>query len=137
MIKRVPSLWRRVPSFLGLITLSTVSAPAGLVINEIMFRPSGTPEPVAQEYIELLNASDEPLDLSGARFDKGVSFTFPAGTGIAPGDFLVVAADRTNFDTAHPGIPASKVFAPWTGSLSNSGETIQLVAADGVSVLAS
>src|SRR6185436_20446626 len=108
-----------------------------LVINEIMFRPPGIPEPVSQEYIELYNTGGEALNLSGARVNKGVTFVFPAGTNIGPGGFLVVAANRASFDAAHPGVPPSKVLAPWSGSLSNSGETVQVMAADGLTELAS
>ena len=77
-----------------------------------MFRPPGLPEQTGQEFIELLNAGAEPINLTGARFDKGVTFAFPDNTVIAPGAYLVVAADRTAFETAHPAVPAASILAP-------------------------
>ena len=109
-------------------------AKAAVVINEIMFHPSGLPEVPAQEWVELYNASTtETVDLSGWKFSKGVSFTIPSGTVLAPGAFLVVAADTAVFLGEHPGFTAP-LRGGWTGRLSNSGETVQLEDATGKKV---
>src|SRR5690348_478679 len=43
------------------------------------------------EFVELNNPSGEVVDLSGWRIAGGVEFTFPSGTSIPAGGFLVVA----------------------------------------------
>ncbi|MBN1125793.1 MAG: chitobiase/beta-hexosaminidase C-terminal domain-containing protein, partial [Sedimentisphaerales bacterium] len=48
-----------------------------LRITEIMYNPLGDPN---LEYIELTNTGDVPLDLSLARFSKGIGFTFGANS---------------------------------------------------------
>src|SRR5437762_269747 len=81
-------------------------AAASIVINEIHYNPDLKTEHV--EFIELFNAGTNTVDLSGWYFSDGVSFTFPNGTFLAPGGYLVVAQDRgrqshpTEPD-AHPG----------------------------------
>ena len=91
-----------------------------LVINEIMYHPSS--EQVADEYIELLNRGNEPVNLQGWRLSGGVDFAFPDVT-IAPNDYLVVAADPDAFAETY-GQPAD--VGSWTGRLSNSSDTITL-----------
>ncbi len=101
-----------------------------IVINEIMYRPGATyPEPIAQEYIELHNRGTSPIDLTGWQISSGVSFAFPAGRIMAPGSYLVIAANLSSFQAAHPGV--TNVIGPWTGSLSNDGETIALMDSHG------
>ncbi|MGC6426311.1 MAG: lamin tail domain-containing protein [Akkermansiaceae bacterium] len=94
----------------------------GIVINEIMFdAPS---DQRADEFIELYNRSGETIDLSGWKFSAGVSFDFPEGTTLAPGGYLVVAADTDCFSAAHPDVPA---LGNWRGRLRDRGELIRLV----------
>jgi hypothetical protein len=92
-----------------------------------MYHPLGnTP---SQEFIEIHNRSGSAVDLSGWRFADGVNYTFPAGTTIPAGAYIAVAANVAAFQAAHPGV--SNVIGGWTGELSNSGEQIDLVDADG------
>ncbi|MHA3774957.1 lamin tail domain-containing protein [Verrucomicrobiota bacterium sgz303538] len=105
-------------------------AQAGVVLNEILYRPGTTiPENTKAEFVELLNTGTETVSLGGWQFTKGVAFTFPAGTTIAPGGYLVVAADVPTFQGQYPGV--NNVVGGWTGQLSNSGERIELVDATG------
>lgn len=102
-------------------------AAAAPVINEIMYRPgTGYPENTALEFIEIHNPGTTAVDMSGWAITKGADFTFPAGTTIAAGGFLVVAPDVAAFQAAHPGVTA--VAGPWTtgAMLADSGETIAL-----------
>jgi len=116
------------------LVLSLCFAKAAPVINEIMFHPPGAPENPAQEWIELYNDSATmTFDLSGWKFSKGVTFTIPNGTMLAPGTYLVVAANVAAFQAAHPGYVGALV-GGWTGRLSNSSEQIQLDDAAGTKI---
>lgn len=98
------------------------SFEGGVIIHEIMYHPiSDLPE---DEYLELYNRTDAAIDLSGWSFSKGISFEFPLGTLIPPGDWLVVAKDPA-WIAARYGI--GNVIGPFSGQLSNSGEWIRLV----------
>jgi hypothetical protein len=107
-----------------------------VVINEIMYHPlqvASQPEDTGAEFIELFNAGSGAVDLSGWRFAKGVgSFTFPAGTSLSGGGYLVVAADVDYFNGLHPGV--DDVIGGWPGTLGNSGDTIELADRDGLLV---
>jgi hypothetical protein len=99
-----------------------------VVINEIHYDPDVKTEWV--EFVELYNSDPEPVDLSGWQLAKAVEFTFPAGTEIAPGGYLVAAQDpdavRAKF-----GVTA---LGPWVGRLDNQGETLVLRDAAGQKV---
>src|SRR6267142_5959887 len=95
---------------------------ADVVISEIMFHPSSGDD--GQEYVELFNKGDATAILTNWKFDQGVTFTFPSVT-IAPGGYLAVAADVAKFNAKYPGV--ANVVGGWTGSLSNSGEQIELI----------
>jgi hypothetical protein len=120
-IKSSPLLFLALSAFLA----GVVPARGAVVINEIMFHPAGTPEPTAQEWIELLNTDAAPAAIGSWRFTQGINFTIPAGTTIPAGGYLVVAADRAAFLATHPGF-AGTVVGGWTGRLSNTGERIRL-----------
>ena len=47
----------------------------------------------ALEYLEIHNPDAATADLSGWALRSGVNYTFPAGTNIAAGGYLVVAAN--------------------------------------------
>ena len=92
---------------------------AGLRISELLYKPNNL------EFIELHNISGATLDLAGVRFVKGVTYTFPAGTTLAAGAYLVVCKDRAVFQTKYgTGIPLA--LGAFTGTLDNAGETITL-----------
>src|SRR5438094_10391286 len=64
-------------------------ASAEIVINEIHYNPDVKTEPV--EFIELLNAGSNTVDLAGWYFSDGVKFAFPPGTMLAPGVYQVIS----------------------------------------------
>lgn len=117
-------------SKLFLLVLSASFAVSGraadVVINEVMYHPSS--ENVLEEYIELFNRGSVPVDLSGWKFTKGVDYTF-GNVVIAPGSYLVAAADLAAFQAKYPGV--ANVVGNWTGTLRNSGEEIELENASG------
>jgi hypothetical protein len=101
---------------------------AQVVINEIHYDPDIKTEPV--EFIELHNPGPTSIDVSGWELSSGVAFTFPQGTLLAAGAYLVVAQDPTAL-LAKFGVTA---FGPWSGKLSNDGERIELRDASGTVV---
>ncbi len=104
--------------------LAQSPAPLSVVINEIAW--AGTAASSADEWIELYNPGTVDIDLTGWRLaaedgspDIALSGTIPAG-----GYFLL---ERTDDNTVAD-VPADQLY---TGALSNSGETLQLLASDG------
>ncbi|MEO8353531.1 MAG: lamin tail domain-containing protein, partial [Chthoniobacteraceae bacterium] len=100
-----------------------------VVINEIMYHQHVTGDP-REQWIELHNRSAEAVDVSGWKFDEGISFTFPPGTMIAPGDYLVVANDATSLQARWPAV-AAKIIGNFSGNISRRGELIELEDAAG------
>ncbi len=110
-----------------------------VVISEMMYNhPLGD----GFEFIELYNQSGSAIDLganTGWEFD-GVTFVFPAGSMIQPDSTLVVVNfDPTNassalqladFLDAYPTVEAEQLIGPYTGTLSNGGERLKLLAPD-------
>src|SRR5438477_6027466 len=92
-----------------------------VVINEIMYHPT---VPNAS-FIELFNLSTaSTFDLSHWRLD-GADFTFPPGTLIGPGGFVVIAKDRATLAATYgTSIPLAGEF---NGQLNNAGETLRLI----------
>jgi len=121
-----------------------------VVFAEVMYNPPGTLE----EFIELENVTSEPVALYctytnepgyGAsaltntwRIRDGIDYDFPQGTVLpANGLLLVVGFDpSTNAEQvatvrAQYGIPAGVDFyGPYSGKLSNGGESIKLLSPD-------
>ncbi|HTH46518.1 MAG TPA: lamin tail domain-containing protein [Candidatus Limnocylindria bacterium] len=92
-----------------------------VVINEIHYNPAEA----GASFVELFNNSTSTLfDLSGDRLE-GVGYTFPDGSLVPPGGFLVLVKDRVSFGAAYGStIP---VFDQFSGSLDNGGETLRLI----------
>ena len=92
-----------------------------LAINEIMYHPQIS----GAAYVEIYNFSTNySFDLSGWRVN-GIDYTFPAGTIITNGQFLVIANDRRAFAEAYGGgVP---VVGEFSGRLDNVGETLSLI----------
>ncbi len=116
-----------------------VQEPLPIVIHEIHYDPDLSYELV--EFVELFNAGSRSVDLSGWYFSSGISYTFPPNTTLAAGDYLVVTEDATLRTTApltsvHSkyGTPESRIYGPFSGGLSNEGETLVLRTASGVVV---
>jgi hypothetical protein len=105
-----------------------------LRVTEVMYHPAAPPagSPFSRgdfEFVEVQNVGASPLDLSGVSFDKGITFTFPDGTTLAPGAYAVVVRNAAAFASRYGDavVPAG-VF---TGGLDDGGERIRLLAAPG------
>ena len=93
---------------------------AEMVISEILYDAAPTND--GGEFIELVNIGDASIDVSGWVLTDAVSYTFPAGTTVQPGDRLVVAR-RAAAAADFYGID---VVGQYVGRLGNGGETIVL-----------
>lgn len=91
--------------------LGPSSRRTGLVISEIMYHPADVPGLTnSLEFIEIFNGQDYFEDMSGYRIDGDVHFTFPQGTILQSGGFLVVARDPAAVQSYY-GITG--VLGPW------------------------
>src|SRR5690349_2788235 len=69
-----------------------------VVFNEVMYNPAGNDESL--EWIELHNQMAVDMDLSKWQLEGGINFTFPEGTIIAGGGYIVVAANKAALASA-------------------------------------
>ena len=123
-------------------TPSPTAAQNQLRVSELNYAPTApTPGEAAAisgvsasdfEFIELVNTGGTPLALGGARFVKGVEFTFPLGTTLAAGARVLLVSNTAAFQYRYGAIP---VGGQYVGNLSNSGDTLQLLDAQGEEVL--
>ena len=97
-----------------------------VVINELMIDPPS--DQVNGEYIELYNKGNQAVNLAGWHFTDGINYTFPTGTVIEPGAYLVVAGDQDRMKQIYGNIP---VIGNYSGSLANTGENLSLADARG------
>jgi hypothetical protein len=81
------------------------------------------------EFLEILNAGSQTVDLQGYTIANAVDFTFPSGVNIAPGERVVVARNSGNLN-----IPSVQVFEWDGGKLTDQGEAIHLFDASGLLV---
>jgi hypothetical protein len=93
--------------------------PGSLRVTEIMYNPLGGDD---YEFIELKNSGETILDLSNLTFE-GIDFVFPAGTTLAPDDFMVLVRNPDAFVARYPGVTIGGIY---TKRLSNKGETIRI-----------
>lgn len=102
-----------------------------LRISELHYHPDTN---VDSEFIEFTNTSDTvTLDLTGVTIPNGPSstFVFAAGTTLAPGGYLVVVQDQAAFSATYPHVDPSRIAGQYAGALSNGGETIEVIDAEG------
>lgn len=106
---------------MGLAALQARASDGTIVFSEIMYRPSTNESEM--EWLELHNLMSIDMDLSGWQLSEGVQFTFPAGTRLRGGGYLVVASSPTRLMSA---LGIEGVIGPFTGRLSNGGEKLEL-----------
>lgn len=116
-----------------LIAVFAFNSWASLVITEIHYNPlkdevsDVSVDGEMFEFIEIKNIGSEDMDVSGYSFTNGITYTFPAGTVIKSGEFLVLASDKTWFESRYGFEPDGQ----YTGNLKNSGEKVELCDASG------
>lgn len=105
-------------------TLGPSSRKSPIAITEIMYKPAPRADTNNLEFLELYNSNPWFHDLSGYQIvGDSMSYTFPPGTVIPGGAFIVVAASPQSIQNVY-GVAGA--FGPYTGSLKKSG-TIQLL----------
>ena len=120
---------------LSAITPSAANSGAAtgpVAITEIMYNP-GTNE---LEFVELLNLSNATVPLWDAaspatnrywRLGEAISYEFAAGDQLLAGEYALVCQTNPPVFRARYSIPPHvKIFGPYSGSLSNGGETLRL-----------
>ncbi len=112
-----------------LLALSGV-AWGQVIINEIHYNPpdQGIEDGLFREFIELYNAGDAAVDLTGYFFDSGLTYAFPDGTVLGSGEYLVLVRDLEHrvWRSRPP-----RLLGPYEGRLDNGGERITLKNARG------
>src|SRR5208282_5249578 len=100
------------------------SRKSPVVFSEIMWKPAPRTDGKNLEYLELYNSNPWFQDISSYQITcVDMSYTFPAGTTIPGGGYLVVAAAPADIESVY-GI--TNVTGPYTGSLKHS-ETLELL----------
>jgi regulation of enolase protein 1 (concanavalin A-like superfamily) len=99
--------------------LGPSSRKTPLAISEIMYKPGARADTNNLEFVELYNSAPWFTDISGYRLFSGdMSFTFPPGTVMPGGSFLVIAASPQSIRNVY-GI--TNVIGPYDGSLKQTG----------------
>src|SRR5436190_2452668 len=98
-----------------------VFADATIVFNEVMYHPATNEAQL--EWVELHSLMSVDMDISGWSLANGIDYTFPTGTIVPGGGYLVVAVSPGTLMAA---TGLTNVMGPFSGRLSNSGETLEL-----------
>jgi hypothetical protein len=113
------------------------SAPR-VALSEVMYHPVGAnSDDNNHEFIELHNPGAAPIDLSDWKLGGEVQFTFPAGSSIAPGQYLVVAKKRAKLLALAKyqlAALADQVLGDYSGSLDDGHGRVVLTDASGAGV---
>jgi hypothetical protein len=92
-----------------------------LRVSEILYKPTNGSD---DEFIELTNTGETALDLTGVRFTRGISFTFPEYT-LEPGAYVILAKNAAALTQRFPA-DALPIAGEYGGKLDNSGESLTL-----------
>jgi len=104
---------------------SSLISPDSLVINEINYNASLDFDP--GDWVELYNPMDHPVNVSGWVFkdeDDLHAYTFPSGTEISSGGYIVIANDMTAFHNLFPAV--TNYVGSMGFGLAGGGELIRL-----------
>ncbi len=104
-----------------------------LIINEINYNSAPDFDP--EDWIELHNPGDSPVDLSGwvvKDSDDAHNFVVPVGTVIAPKGYLVISRDTAAFRRLFAQVPGVIGNLPF--GLGNDGDQVRLYSATGMLV---
>ena len=103
------------------------------LINRTVVDPGSPPRDAVEsdeEWIELFNRGDGPVDLTNWGLAEAVRFEFPEATTIDPGEYLIVARNAARLRAKYPDI-TSRIVGSFDGNLADGGEPIWLLDAFG------
>jgi hypothetical protein len=132
------STWSPITTAEFVVNAAPASA-SNVVISEFLYNPTAaSPSEITAgygdndfEYIELLNVGVGNVDLTGCNLTGGVNFDFdvadPGTLTLAPGQRILVVGNVAAFHMRYGALPGVKVAGAFGGSLSNTGETFNLV----------
>ena len=114
----------------------------GLRITEVNYHPHD-PNPVpglnepdvdnsAFEFIEVANVGNQPLELTGSTITGGVKFDFPDNTVLAANQRALIVANTDAFQARYG--TESTILGEFVGDLSDVGEQVELIDAQGGSI---
>ena len=118
-------------------SIANTANAENLLVTEIHYHPAdaSTAEELAvstkkddYEFLEFLNTSGNEIDLSDYQFTRGLTFTFPQGSTIAPSARRIIVSNRQAF-LARYGIENEAIILgefDRDSNLSNGGETLEL-----------
>ena len=78
------------------------------------------------EFVELHNRGGSPVNVGGWRFTDGIDFVIPSNIVIVANGYLVVAKNTARMMSNYSGFGATNLVGPYSGTLKNSGERIEL-----------
>lgn len=131
------------------------AARGSVLITEVLYNEVGSD--VTGEWVEIMNASDIPLDISEYKFgdeeafggdtESGGMWQFPAGTTLAPNQVVTVAVSAARFNSVYgfnpsfeiagsdPAVPAMRPYLAWLDpaenfNMSNTNDQAVLLASD-------
>ena len=95
-------------------------ANGSVVVTEIHYKPADKTSP--EEFVEIHNRKPVAVNLFGWRFTEGIDFTFPEGTVLEPGGYMVVAENPARLKAVF----SVGALGPYSGRLANDGERLVL-----------
>ncbi len=101
------------------------SSPAKLTISELNYNSDGANN--SGDWVEFHNYGTQALDISGWKFKDEEDhhiFTFPTGTSIAAGAYLVLVEDTAAFSANFPAV--TNKIGPMEFNLANGGEMVRV-----------
>ena len=123
------------PILICLIIILLGSSPIvanPIVITEIHHSPGDGN--LSLEFIELHNKSDASISLSNWQLTKGIEYTFPKGTVLEGGDYLVLSKDEKQLRKHYDLNSNALVLGSFKGRLDGEGEYLILKNASGKEV---
>ncbi|MEP0843620.1 MAG: lamin tail domain-containing protein [Phycisphaerae bacterium] len=127
------------PGAANRVTDCAIPPAAPVVINEIMQHPCADYQDDARtEFVEIYNASDQAVDLTGWRLGGDIDYAYPDGR-VLPGQAYLVASSDTAAGRASPGglysvygsLSEANTVGPYAPELPNGGADVWLIGEDG------
>ncbi|MGI6454742.1 MAG: lamin tail domain-containing protein [bacterium] len=105
-----------------------------LKLTEIMYHPPAEGQYTSNdlEFLEFKNVGTETVDLSGLQFIRGLTYAFPFGRKLEPGEFFILSFNPFAFQDKYGSLPDGFAEA---GALDNAGERLTIVNFNGDEVI--